>query len=165
MIYDDIQQAGRYFPGCGAWHTALEHLRTLSADSPDGETVLVDGRRLVAIVQTYDTRPAEACVVESHRRYIDLQVVLDGQERFDCFMPADLTIKTPYSAENDVVFYDPSAAPDPPPARVLLVPGRFAILFPTDAHRPGVMPAADVGPAVIRKVVYKIDCEIWDTPK
>lgn len=40
---------------------------------------------------------------------------------------------TPYSDENDVIFYHSAECISP----LILTPGMFAVFYPSDAHRPG----------------------------
>ncbi|MBW3631011.1 MAG: YhcH/YjgK/YiaL family protein [Gemmatimonadetes bacterium] len=74
---------------------------------------------------------------------------MSGRERM-LYAPADtLDVQTPYIDEKDVAFYQ-----DPPASSSLLViPGQFAIFFPTDGHKPGCMAG---GREAVRKVVIKL---------
>ncbi len=105
-----------------------------------------EGDDLFAIVADYHTRPPAEVPWEAHRRYIDVQYVHSGRERIGHADLATLAA-TPYDEARDLV------SADGPGGFVTLTAGAFAILWPHDAHRPGV--AVD-GPEAVRKVVLKV---------
>ena len=84
--------------------------------------------------------------LEAHRRYIDIQLVLDGDEQMgwkplaDCYNPM-----SEHSMEKDIGFFH-----DAPASWVSVPPDHFCIFFPEDAHAPLV------GTGQIRKVIFKI---------
>lgn len=154
MIIDTLEHFDRYFT-TEAWRQAGAFLRSLNAQSPEGETQLL-GERLIARVQAYDTREPEGGVLESHRRYVDVQATLAGAEAIHWYPQASLRARTPYDVQRDVFFYD---LPDgPPPARVEGLPGRWVLLFPEDAHMAQMIVGPAAGP--VRKVVLKIEREL-----
>lgn len=83
-----------------------------------------------AFVQSYDSKPAENCKIEAHKKYIDIQFVLKGKELFGV---ADLGLQTMYEDNfeaKDVAFYHGDVD------LITLTDGDFIIVFPEDAHRP-----------------------------
>jgi len=85
-------------------------------------------------------------VLEAHRDYIDIHVLLEGNERIG-WLPtsaAKQEIK-PYTASEDCALYADRAS-----AYVDLLPGQFLIAFPEDAHAPVI------GQGKIRKLIGKI---------
>ena len=101
------------------------------------------------MVQEYDTAPSTEKRFESHLRYIDIQYIVDGKERMLHAAADTLKVDTPYNDEKDVAFYtDPEVS-----SSCLLLPGHFAIFFPADGHKPGVMAG---GRDAVRKVVVKV---------
>lgn len=89
---------------------------------------------------------------EFHDRYLDIQIVLAGQEA----IALSTTIRTPHDHQEtkpDLIFLDNPAIT----TRLLLDTGDFAIFYPGEVHRP----TCQVGsPAQIKKVVVKI-CKEW----
>lgn len=148
MIVDSLADAGRYEslgPGIAA---GLAYLRGFDATVPDGRHP-VDGDRVFAIVERYDTAPGTEKRYESHRRHIDIQYVAAGRERILHAPTRALDVETEYDTEHDITFYhDPQAG-----SSVLLRAGDIAILFPEDAHKPGCMAG---GRDPVRKVVVKV---------
>ncbi len=153
MIVDRLKNWQLYHFG-PAWRTAFEFLETLTAETADGRYEL-QGDEIFAIVMSYETRSADGAILEAHRRYVDIQTVLRGQEGFAWFPVPSLTVDQPYDAEKDVEFY---LRLEPGPARVDVTPSLFVALFPEDAH----MPTLRVGARseLIKKVVVKIRQEL-----
>jgi YhcH/YjgK/YiaL family protein len=151
MIIDRIENWKKYFDG-PVWQKAFEYLGALGPDSPDTEMLPLMGDNLKGRVMTYDTKtPEDAEIIEAHDQYVDIQMSLRGTEIIDWFPRAALTVKTPYNAESDAVFF---GLPGPSPVRVRNEPGMFTVLFPQDAHMPGLNPGA--ASENVKKVVVKV---------
>ena len=104
----------------------------------------------------YETKEFSETVLESHQRFIDVQLLLAGEERINYWSVNDLICQTPYNAEKDVMFFE---KPDTPATgSVILHPGNFAILYPEDAHMPQLK-SGEVS-INVRKVVVKVDVEL-----
>ena len=131
------------FPQAFAW------LESLDADIPDGKYP-IDGERLVGGVNRYRTAPADDRQWEAHRLHGDIQVVLAGEELCGIGQLQGLAVTRPYDPAKDTEKYAAHPAPGP---HLRLIPGRFAILFPGDAHQPGVQ--TETGPCDVVKVVVK----------
>ena len=111
----------------------------------------IDGDKCVANVQRYTTRQHMECYPETHQKYVDIQYVVEGEEYLGwCPFSPDLQITAHYDAEKDVAFYA-ALVPD---SNIVLSPGRFAVLYPEDVHRP--QGAVDDVPAPVTKVVVKV---------
>lgn len=148
MIIDTLQNAATYAPFHPLFAKAFAFLNDpATASLPAGRHDL-QGSDLFALVQAYDSRLPENCALETHKTYIDIQFLLSGSEYigYAPLTPA-LTEKTPYNPESDIAFFNGIGTPLP------LTPGTFAILYPQDAHAPGI---CDGEPGPIRKIVIKI---------
>lgn len=144
----DYPETYRYFLTHPLWQEALNWIRNIPADLPDGEHAL-QGRDVYAKVQTYDTLAREKARYEAHQEYIDLQAPLRGAEIIE-WMPVELLTPTaPYHEEKDYTHY----ALPPRASAALMVPGTFIILFPGDAHMPKVSDNVNTS---VRKVCIKI---------
>jgi biofilm protein TabA len=152
MIFDSLDNASAYF-AADWWHDTLAYIRSATPSLEDGaHSVRTD--RIIARVHTGDTRPASDAVLESHRAYVDVHVVLDGRETIAVWPTDRLRVHTPYNDKQDVTFYD---LPADEGVRLNLTPGFFAIFFPQDAHMTQLM---DQRPAAIKKLVMKISVEL-----
>lgn len=129
---------------------ALEALdrRELSTLTPGRYPLDEDGMFL--LIQQLTTKPAADCRPEAHREHADIQLVLDGSERYGIAPhdPALLPIDDLLNSR-DIAFY-----PTPRHEWFLdLAPGQFVVVYPGDLHRPC---CAVSTPQPVRKAVVKI---------
>lgn len=110
----------------------------------------IAGDTLFASVDTGRGRPAEERRFEAHRRYIDVQMLLDGAERHDYCVSAPGACLEDRLDANDVAFY---TAPEDGIETIRMRKGQMIFYFPGELHAPGL---AD-GEGVFKKVVVKID--------
>ena len=150
MIVDRIENAMMYRSVGARVSAALNYLRQTDFSSvPDGRHEL-DGDRLFAVVQRYRTKPPQEARWEAHRKYVDVQYVVAGQERMGYAPLSDgLAIRKPYDPEKDLIFYDVRGD------LFEVTAGGLAIFAPQDVHAPGL--AAGEPPVVgeVLKVVMK----------
>jgi len=100
-------------------------------------------------IETYTTESFEHRRYESHRRYIDLQCVLSGEENLYVHDIKTLVPCTDYDIEKDIIFYKRDYKMEP----IKLNPQICVELYPNDGHMPCVMFDK---PRKIRKAVFKI---------
>lgn len=133
---------------------ALEYLagldRNFLSDKPAGylKKVEIDGRDIFAIHQVSKTKPPRQARFEAHRKYIDLQYILGGEEIIGIAFVNKLTIILPYDRKKDVEFYKYF-----PSTSFVMEPGALAIFYPCDAHAPGLIFKRR---RLVRKVVVKV---------
>ncbi len=115
--------------------------------TPEGRIDITD--TCYAIVSAYTTASRDAKEYESHRKYIDVQMLIEGKECIEVAPIGSLEVTQDYSAEKDVLFYANSRRGDD----LLLEPGKPVILLPEDGHMPGLSVSE---PVAVKKVVVKI---------
>lgn len=117
----------------------------------DGDTQKIElGGGVFVIEQVYETKLRADGFFESHRKYIDVQAILEGEELMEVSDLARITVRQPYHADRDVIIYE-----DNPEASLLRVfPGQAAIFFPEDAHMPTLRIRTE--PVRVRKCVVKV---------
>lgn len=150
MIVDHISNWRRY--GFGpAWEETMRWLENYApggsgslADLTDGTHPLTDGFVSVA---TLTSRPLSGSLYECHKRFCDVQMVVEGQEWLFNAATTGLSLDGPFDDQRDVGFFQPAPAEV---SRVTLSPGTFALLFPWDAHLPAI--AVDGVPAPLAQV-------------
>ncbi|HYJ79460.1 MAG TPA: YhcH/YjgK/YiaL family protein [Longimicrobiaceae bacterium] len=144
----DADSAAALVPGAAE---ALAWLRAFDGSVADGRHA-IRGDAVFALVSTYQTGPATERRFETHRRYLDLQLVAAGAERILYAPAAELAVTVPYDEAADIVFYaDPPAS-----SSLLLRAGALAVFHPGDGHKPGCMAG---GRDTVRKVVVKVRIE------
>ncbi len=148
MIVTRLEHSDRQAPGTEGLSRAFAFLRRPGLkDLPDGKHP-VDGERVFALVQRYETAAAGEPLFEAHRDYIDVQYVAAGSEVIG-WAPLDLVgISAPYDAQKDACF---GKAPAWTPVR--LEAGELAVFYPEDAHAPRL---AAGSPGPVTKIVVKV---------
>lgn len=107
--------------------------------------------RVRAIVSEYETKKVNEHGFEAHKKNIDIQYLLKGEERIACLPIDKLKETTPYSEEKDTAFY---SAEDVKALEMTIGDGYFAIFFPQDGH----MPQLSVDePKMVKKIVVKVE--------
>ena len=149
MIVDKFENVDLYAPCCPGLFYAIEFARQFDPATPDGK-IEIDRQRMYAMVFSYKTESTEGFPFEAHKKYIDVQIMLRGEERMDVSLDADLPIRTPYSEDADAVLFDAPGSYSSLVARV----GQFAVFFPGDVHRPCA--SLDGVSTDVRKLVVKI---------
>lgn len=146
MILDTLANADRYAALNKRFPRAFEFLRRTDLKALAPGRYPIDGENIVAIVEKVAGRSRDAAKLECHRKYIDIQLVLDGTDEMgwkplcDCREPlAD------YHVEKDIQFFR-----DAPASWIATPPGAYCIFFPEDAHAPLVATGE------IRKVIVKV---------
>jgi len=131
--------------------TALSWLASARDQNlPDGR-VEIDGSKVYALVQSYDSKPEPR--FEAHRRYLDIQYIVSGKEQFGWTALENLVPADPYNPEKDVVKGSVAAEAA---SFVKLSSGYLAVVWPADAHAPGM---ADGEPSPVKKIVVKVILE------
>jgi biofilm protein TabA len=147
MIIDHIHNAGTYEKVGERIAEGLKYLAgTDFSNMPNGK-VEIRGQELYAMVMSYDTKARDAGKWEAHRKYIDIQYVVNGSEKVGFCDVADMTIAQAYDKEKDCAIFKGTGD------FVTLSAGTFAVFFPHDAHMPGI---AEGAPASVKKVVVKV---------
>ena len=114
----------------------------------NGKYPLEDGA--YAAVSEYETKPMATAKFEAHKKFIDVQLILSGNEIIGVAPTALLVERIgEYNPEKDVEFF----AANGDFKKLELSAGDFAILYPEDAHMPGVHKDT---PSAIKKIVLKV---------
>jgi YhcH/YjgK/YiaL family protein len=98
------------------------------------------------MVQEYNTKSKDEGKWEAHRRYIDLQYIVQGAENIGHANIHQLQ-QGEYDANKDFLPFDGDGN------FFTLQSSYFVLLLPEDAHMPGLAVAS---PAPVKKVVVKI---------
>lgn len=110
-------------------------------------TYKINGDDFFVNVVEYTTTAAENRFWEAHKAYIDVHVVLEGNEQIDLNFTDKMELKE-YVQEDDFLPMEGEKC-----ASVILKPGDFLICYPNDAHRTAVAVAE---PEAVKKVIFKV---------
>ncbi len=130
------------------WDQAFQFLKTADLNNlPLGKQEL-EGKHLFVSVAEYKAKERQETLYESHKKYIDIQHVIGGEELMGITTLDKVKLVEPYNEENDIMFYEYEGG-DYRKA----TPDNFLIFFPDDAHRPSLT-TGDT--ALVKKIVVKI---------
>ena len=108
----------------------------------------IDGDAIFVVLMEYTTQPVSECKSETHKKYIDIQYMITGEEQIGIVSLDGEIPTTPYNEEGDFMFYTLPTLP-----QIQLKTEHFAIFFPDDIHQ--TMIEIDQ-PKKLRKAVFKI---------
>ncbi len=146
MILANLSQAERYTPLDPLFARAFDYIRNNDLNALAPGRYAIEDEMLFVIIEHAQGKPVEHAKLEAHKKYIDIQLVLDGDERMgwkplaDCMNPI-----SEHNMEKDIRFFH-----DAPASWVSVPPDHFCIFFPEDAHAPLV------GNGPIRKAIFKV---------
>jgi len=132
MILDHISYIYQYIGLYPALNQVIPFLARLKKDSLKPGIYEIDGRNIYAMIQEYETQPEDALLWECHRRYIDLQMILEGEEEIGWSECSKLIDCGKYDEVKDIMM----AAASSESVLLKLSAGRFVIFMPHDAHKP-----------------------------
>ena len=125
------------------------HQRLLAV--PTGDTGRVElGDGIFALEQAYIAKPPAEGRWEAHYVYIDVQVVVSGEELMEVTEVSRLTIAEDHTPAKDILFFNANAEGSVLRMRA----GELAVFYPADAHKPSL--AAGTPAALVRKTVVKV---------
>lgn len=150
MIFDHIDNIGNYIGISKNLDDAIFLIQNQKLETTELGKVVIREDQLFYLVQSYETKPFEKANLEAHLKYIDLQLMVEGDEMMAYGNIHALQLQTPYNESSDAHFFGGDVQ------KIHVKKDFFAIFFPNDGHQPGL--TQDV-PQSVKKVVVKIACE------
>ncbi len=146
MIISSVVAAGRYSDIHPLFDEAVQFLRLIDTSRMEPGRIEIDGDSMYAVLMRQQGKSSEEARLEAHRRFVDIQYLVDGYERIGWrALPECSSQIDGYDVVKDIVFFN-----DAPAAWLSLMPGCFAVFMPEDAHAPMV------SDGIVTKVVVKI---------
>lgn len=149
MILTDLKNLRRY--ECLNKHftaliSYLESNELLAASlgriTVDGDNVFINNICISGV-------PPESQVLEMHKKYIDVHILLEGSETIGIKSLTQIdSFSKEYDEEGDCMISEEQAS-----YYINMIPGSIMICFPEDAHAPAI------GNGVIRKAIAKVVVE------
>ena len=144
---DRFQATFAYLDDCFLTGTAAyKRLRAMPVGQQE-RTELAGGA--FGLEQVYLSKLRPEAFFESHKQYIDVQVIVEGEEFIEVADIAKLSLKEDRTPAKDVIIYHMAENT----SVLRLVAGDATVLFPVDGHMPTV---AIKAPALVRKIVVKV---------
>lgn len=133
---------------------AIEYLKETDFSTKEVGSYEVEGKKLFFQVVDTETGEIEERQAEIHRNYIDIHYSLEGNETIGFVVDnGNNAVKEDLLEEKDILFYEGVENEN----FVRMVPGSFAIFYPTDVHRPN---CSEKETRKIRKVIAKVSVEL-----
>ena len=145
MIIDVLENAQNYISLNDNFKTVFDYLKTHNLSTMECGSYQLDGKNLFFNLQEGETKPVQK--LEAHKKYIDIQVVVNGEEYMGYTNIKNTTVTEEYNEEKDVMFL--SGEVD----KVKATNKHFVIFYPQDAHMPSL---AIKKPMNVKKAIFKI---------
>lgn len=147
MIYGNRQHSQQYAGISPRLDCALAYLQSHDLSSMEPGRYPIQGDDVWLRISDNHTKPESEALYEAHDQFIDIQMVVRGQEIIRCAFRRDMEGVMESHPERDISYYQGVGQP------VLLSAGDFLILFPDDVHAPSL--CVDT-PADVRKALFKV---------
>jgi YhcH/YjgK/YiaL family protein len=144
---NNVEFAKQYHANKTYWDKAFAFIRDKDLKSLAPGKYEIDGDNVYATITEAPSKTFEQSAWESHRKYIDLQYVVVGEEKIGISPLNETTVTAPYDESKDIAHYNAKGK------FYTATPEEFFLFFPNDAHRPNIL--ID-GYDVVKKLVIKI---------
>ena len=105
-------------------------IKNINSKTSDGKYFIT--KEIYINIQTCNPKPKKEQVLEKHKKYIDLQLILSGKETIGWkFFDKTFKVLKKYNIKNDISFYS-----NKPDMFINLKKNEFAVFFPEDTHAP-----------------------------
>ncbi|MGF7141307.1 YhcH/YjgK/YiaL family protein [Roseimarinus sediminis] len=146
MIYDKITSYQNYLDIHPKFKKAFQYIIETDFSKIEPGKYEIDGSNLFALVQEFETKNEEACKLEAHLEYIDIQYVYIGTEMMGhCLLYEQNPINEGY--KNDVAFFNDHTV------NMKVSEGEFIIFYPHDLHKPCIKYIEN---STVKKIVVKV---------
>jgi len=150
MVVTDIKHIGNQVSMTTDLKKAIDFLQRPDIHGLADGRVEIDGQHLFALVQRYETIMADIPRFEYHRKYIDVQYIVSGEEIIGWVPAGRMAVTEAYDIEKDICF---GIAPKGEITPLYLQTGELAVLYPEDGHAPKL---AAGSPSRVTKIVVKV---------
>ncbi|MVT11179.1 YhcH/YjgK/YiaL family protein [Chitinophaga tropicalis] len=148
MIIDTLRNAALYANLGAKFVKAFDYLQQTDFSKVAKGKYEIEGTDIFAIVNEYDTIDTAGEQMESHKKYIDVQYIVSGEELIGHDFLRNQSPSREYDETTDFMLFG-----ETPSFFSKLEAGMFAIFFPTDLHMPNIKVK---DPVPVKKVVIKI---------
>lgn len=145
MIVDTLSNYGKYITLHKDFKSVFDYINTHNLKDLECGRYELRGNEVFFNLQEYETKPIQK--LEAHKKYIDIQVVISGEEYMGYTNIENTTISEDYNEERDVLFLNGNVD------KIKANNKTFLIFYPEDAH----MPALSINePKFVKKAIFKI---------
>ena len=146
MIIDKIENIEKYASINPIFPKAIAYLKTVDINALEVSKTTIVESELMMNVALAKPKTKETARLETHCKFIDIQIPITGEEIMGYTPTADCQPKdAAYDSAKDITFYE-----GPAESYITVKPGMFAIFFPEDGHAPGITPVE------LKKIIFKV---------
>ena len=153
MLFGNVKQLDLVPYMSEKFVTWINEAMLLSENNEPGKYMIGDDGVFVNLVEC-ETEPRAQRQSEIHKKYIDIQILLSGEETFGYSNAISDEARNLIELENDVMFFERVDKEQ----FITLQSGDFAIFYPNQAHRP--LCAGNDKPMAIKKAILKIPTSV-----
>lgn len=147
MIFGNLQNISEYTFLEEQIQKCFRYVKENDIFSYEKGSYKIEGEKLFVNVVEYTTTEKENRFWEAHRQYLDVHIMLFGQERIDLNFIGNM-IEKGFEAENDFVALQGEAN-----SHVILTKDDFLICYPNDGHMTAIKVKE---PITIKKAIFKV---------
>ena len=146
MIIDNLTNSEKYIALHKDFKLVFDFLKENNLETMNcGKNIQLRGEEVFFNLDEYETKTTQK--LEAHKKYIDIQVVITGEEYMGYTNIDNTTVSEEYDEKRDVMFLNGNVD------KVLATNKNFIVFYPEDAH----MPALSVTePKKVKKAIFKI---------
>ena len=150
MIVDHVSQIARYAKLGKHFPAAVDFIRNCNPETLPEGVFQIDGSHVYGLVKTstYDKPPA---TWEAHRKYCDIQLVIEGNEVFGYCPLAGVDEEAVYNETKDAALFAGLTG-----INIELSPQQFVIFLPHEFHLPGGIGRSG---GSCRKLILKVEAD------
>ena len=145
MIIDNFENAEKYFILNPDFKLVFDFIKNNDLAAMECGKYELNGNKVFFNLQEYESKHLQK--LEAHKNYIDIQVVIKGEEYMGWTNINNTNVTEQYDEEKDVMFLEGNVSNLKADNKV------FLIFYPEDAH----MPALCIDePRQVKKAIFKI---------
>ncbi len=145
MIIDTLDNLEKYIKLHPDFKTVFDYLKLHNLNNMECGRHELKGNEVFFNLQEYETKPVQK--LEAHKKYIDIQVMINGEEYMGYTNIENTKVIEEYNEEKDVMFLNGNVD------KLRADNKTFLIFYPEDAHMPALCTDK---PQKVKKAIFKI---------
>lgn len=147
MIIDKIENAHQYYGLGENIKKGLKFIAENNLKNFESGKYNIDGEKVYISIQEYRTKKPEEGKWEAHKKYTDIQYIIEGEEKLGFSFAEKCKAITEYDTKNDIYFLEGDGN------YLTAKEGYFIIFTPNDIHKPSL---CITEPQTVKKAVVKL---------
>lgn len=146
MIIDTLDNLSSYASLNPLFAKVVEFMKANDLNKLEAGKYDIEGKDLFLNIAIAKGKAPDEAVLETHRKMIDIQIPLSGDETYG-YTPAANLPEAAYNDEKDITKFGDL----PAESYITCHPGMFAVFFPQDGHAPCISFEPE-----IKKAIFKV---------